>query len=105
MIDWPTLLIVVGAFLLVILLSTQAFRRGWFSGAPSIGSARRRLERNLGLGLRDRRLLQRIGQSIELEDRASLLMGRGCFEEAVRRFEPSEDQLARIESLRQRIHG
>ena len=63
------------------------------------------LERNLGLGLRDRRLLQRIGQSIELEDRASLLIGRGCFEEAVRRFEPSEDQLARIESLRQRIHG
>ena len=105
MIDWPPLLIGLGAFLLVILLFAQAFKRGWFAFDPTVGGARRRLERGLGLSLRDRRLLQRLGQAIELEDRTALILGRGCFEEAVRRFEPSEDQLARIESIRQRIHG
>ena len=105
MIDWPAMLIAVGLFLLVVLLGTQALKRGWFSIQPTIRGARGRLERGLGLGFRDRRLLQRLARANAIEDRASLLLGEGCFEEAVRRFEPSEDELARIESVRQRIHG
>jgi hypothetical protein len=104
MIDGPSMLIVAGLLLLVLLLVTQALKRGWFSIQPTIRGARGRLERGLGLGFRDRRLLQRLARANAIEDRASLLLGEGCFEEAVRRFEPSEDELARIESVRQRIH-
>jgi hypothetical protein len=105
MIDWPPLFIVLGAFLLVILLITHAVKNGWCSIQPTARVARGRLERGLGLGIRDRRLLQRLTRTLELEDRASLILGRGCFEEAVRQFEPSDDQLVRIEAIRQRIHG
>ena len=65
--------------------------------------ARRRLERGLGLGFRDRRLLQRLARSLGVADRTSLLLGRGCFEDAVRRMAPGERLMPRIESLRNAI--
>ena len=65
--------------------------------------ARRRLERGLGLGYRDRRLLQRLARALEVADRTSLLLGRGCFEDAVRRMAPGERLLPRVETLRNAI--
>ena len=105
MIDWPPLLITLGTALLVLLFLMHAIRCGWFSTRPTVRAARRRIERSLGLRFRDRRLLQKLSQTIHLEDRVSLILAQGCFEEAVRQMEPSEDQLAHIESIRKRMYG
>jgi hypothetical protein len=72
---------------------------------PRVGRhpGRSRLERRLGLGHRDRRLLRRLARAGNLEDRTSLLIGRGCFEDAVLLLAPRERLLPRIESLREAI--
>ena len=98
------LLISVGVLLILVLVATHLVSRGWVRFQPTIRGARRRLERGLGLGFRDRRLLDRLARALDLEERTPLLLGRGCFEEAVRRLDPPEALLARIESLRHRIH-
>ena len=98
------LLVATGLAVILLLLAFNAMERGWFSLRPSVSRARARLERGLGLGYRDRRLLDRLARALDLEERTPLLVGRGCFEEAVRRLDPHEETLIRIERLRQRIH-
>ena len=98
------LLIASGLAFILLLVIVNAIGRGWIPIRPSISRARARLERGLGLGYRDRRLLDRLARALELEERTPLLLGQGCFEEAVRRLDPGNELLARIEALRLRIH-
>ena len=100
----PSILIGFGLLLAGILGVLVSVRRGGpiVFTSPSY-RARRRLERALGLGLRDRMLLERLARVINERDCTCLLIGRGCFEAAVAAYAPRERALPRIESLRQRI--
>lgn len=89
---------------LLLLLLWGALREGG-RGRPGLRPVRRRLERGLSVGVRDRRLLARLARALGLEDHTPLLLGRGCFEAAVRALDPPDDLLVRVESLRRRLHG
>jgi hypothetical protein len=81
---------------------------GGFNGLTPLSGARaracRRMQRALGLGHRDRRMLDQLACALGIEDPLPLMLGRGCFEEAVLRLDLPDAQLHVIESLRRKIH-
>ena len=105
---FSTTLLGLGLLLLGFIGVSIALNGGFVAFTP-MASARvrscRRMQRGLKLGFRDRRLLERLAHALDIEDPLPLMIGRGCFEEAVDRLDPAESQLAAIENLRQRLHG
>ena len=103
MITWSGPFLGTGLVLLGIIGVLVGLRGRTCRSAARGHGGRRRLESALGLGFRDRRLLQRLAVGSGIEDRTSLLLGRGCFEEAVRRFDPEERHWHRVDRLRNLI--
>jgi hypothetical protein len=68
-------------------------------------TARRRLERALGMDRAQSRLLARLALGIGEEDHTCLLIGRGCFEEAVTKADLAHEDLVRVERIRSRVFG
>ena len=59
--------------------------------------------RQLGIGRADKKLLFRLARSLGESDPLPLLIGRGCFENAVAASELQESEMLRVERLRDRL--
>ncbi len=66
------------------------------------GPTLRQLGRGLGIGFADRRLLQRVARHGGFTTAGSLLVSRGCFEEAVRVW---SGDAARLDAIRRTVFG
>ncbi len=67
------------------------------------GPTMRRLGRALGLDAPQRRLLEQLAVKTGVRCPAALLISRGCFDTAHRRYKPQGVELQQLQSVRQRI--
>ena len=67
------------------------------------GPAVRRLCRGLGLRLDQRRLLQRVARAADQPHVGGVLLSRGCFDAAARRYTARRGREPRLADLRSRI--
>ena len=66
-------------------------------------SSRTAFFRQLGLGRADKKLLFQLARTLGEPDPLPLLIGRGCFENAVAATELDERAMVRVEVLRRRL--
>ena len=68
-----------------------------------VRSSQGTLFKELGLGRADRKLLCQLAHTLGEPDPLPLLIGRGCFENAVAAAELDEPSMVRVEELRRRL--
>jgi len=103
----PAVMIGLGLLLLGFVALSVAINGGFSVLAPPVSArtrACRRVQRSLGIGHRDRRALDQLARALGIEDPLPLMLGRGCFDEAVQRLQPSDALLPVIDSLRRKLH-
>lgn len=77
------------------------FRRDRLRHGPTV----RRLCRGLGLRLDQRRLLERVARAADQPHAGGVLLSRGCFDAAARRYAARLGPEPRLADLRSRIFG
>jgi len=69
------------------------------------GALVRRLARGLGLGVTDRRLVQRVASRAGLPGASAMLLSAGCFDEAARHVRRDGPAARRLTAIRAVVFG